>query len=414
MPVRHLLACVLLPFGVLPGSLDAQARPLSLEAALVEARAQSIQIRLAEANVAAARADLEAASVRSYNPEIGASVGPSSNSDTTLTSYQVGLSQTLELGGKRGNRQAAAEQRVTAALDRQTRSREEVLSRVRRAFGLALVAQVRMATAIEADSMAVLLNSAAAERLRLGAGNLLELNVAAAAAARARRARLETEQALSTALLELGAAIGLPASDAVTPTGELPRAQTIAPSEDSLVRLALTQRADLAALQAEVAAAEAEQRLAKSLAWPDPTIGVSGGQEEDFHVLQFSVGLPLPLWNRGQGARAQAAAGLERAQLVAAAARRQAEREVREAYRALARAVQAEAAFDQDVVGRLLENLALAEESFRAGKISLLTYNTVRADLVEARLDFLDAVADVIERGAALALAVGGEGRGTP
>ena len=409
MPVRHWLACVPLLFGSVPGTLDAQARPLRLEQALGEAREQSLELRLAEAELAVAGADLEAARLLLYNPEAGFSIGPSSNADTTLTSYEVGVSQTLELGGKRGHRTAAAERRVEAAEARLARSRELVFGRVRRAFGLALVAQARVATALEADSVAALLRSAAEERLRLGAGTLLEVNVASAASARERRARLEAEQGLTSALLELGAALGLPASDAVTPEGGIPPALAPARSEDELVQLALERRPDLAALRAEVAAAESEQRLARSLAWPDPTIGVSGGQEEEFRVLEFGLAIPLPLWNRGQGARAQAGAGLDRARLAEAVARREAEREVRGAYRALARAVTAEQAFDRDVVERLRENLALAEESFRAGKINLLIYNSVRRDLVEARLDYLDAVADVIERSAVLALAVGSD-----
>ncbi len=409
MSVRHLLACVPLLFGSIPGTLDAQARPLSLEQALSEAREKSLELRLAEAELAVARADLKAAHLRSYNPEAGFSIGPSTNADTTLTSYQVGVSQTLELGGKRGHRTATAERRVEAAEARLARSREVVFGRVRRAFGLALVAQARVSTAIEADSVATLLRSAAEERLRLGAGTALEVNVAAAAAARERRARFQAERDLTSALLELGAAVGLPASDPITPQGEMPRPFAPGRSEDELVQVALERRPDLAAFRAEIAAAESERQLARSLAWPDPTIGVSGGQAEDFRVLEFGFAIPLPLWNRGQGARAQAGATLDRARLAEALARREAEREVRNAYRALASAVAAEQAFDRDVVERLRENLALAEESFRAGKIGLLIYNGVRRDLVEARLDYLDAVAEVIERSAALTLAVGGD-----
>lgn len=409
MSVRHLLACVPLLFGSIPGTLDAQARPLSLEQALSEAREKSLELRLAEAELAVARADLKAAHLRSYNPEAGFSIGPSTNADTTLTSYQVGVSQTLELGGKRGHRTATAERRVEAAEARLARSREVVFGRVRRAFGLALVAQARVSTAIEADSVATLLRSAAEERLRLGAGTQLEVNVASAAAARERRARFQAEQDHTSALLELGSAVGLPASDPIAPAGEIPRAFAPGRSEDELVQVALERRPDLAAFRAEIAAAESERQLARSLAWPDPTIGVSGGQAEDFRVLEFGFAIPLPLWNRGQGARAQAGATLDRARLAEALARREAEREVRNAYRALASAVAAEQAFDRDVVERLRENLALAEESFRAGKIGLLIYNGVRRDLVEARLDYLDAVAEVIERSAALTLAVGGD-----
>ena len=408
MPVRHLLACAL-AFGLYcSGTLAAQERRLTLDQALSEAQEKSPEIHFAEADLAIARADLTTAKIFPYNPEVGFSIGPSSNADTSLTSYQFGVSQTLELGGKRGHRTTAAQRRVEAAEARLARSREVVVSRVRHAFGLAWVARARAAAAAESDSVAALLRYAAQERLRLGAGTQLEVNVATAAAAREYRARLQAARDLNSASLQLGAAIGIPSSDQVVPEGDFPLAERPTRTESALVEQALNQRADLLALRAEVAAAEADVRLAGSLAWPDPTFGVSAGQEEDFQVLQFGVALPIPVWNRGQGVRAQATATLSQIRLAETVARRDAEREVREAYRGLETAIEAERAFDQQVVARLGENLALAEESFRAGKIGLLVFNQVRRDLVDARLAYLDAVTDVIERQTALELAIGG------
>ena len=65
-------------------------------------------------------------------------------------------------------------------------------------------------------------------------------------------------------------------------------------------------------------------------------------------------------------------------------------------------------AFDRGVVDKLSENLALARESLRAGKIGLLEFNVVRRDLVETRRAFLDAMSEVVEARAALDAAAGG------
>lgn len=409
MTVRHLLACALLPLGfTLPGTASAQARPITLDQALAESRDRSPEIRSAEAELGVARADLKAARVWPYNPEAGFSIGPSSNDDTTLTSYQVGVSQTIELGGKRGLRTRSAARRVEAAEARVLRARAVSAAAVRRDFFLAVVARTRLSASVEADSVTVLLRDAAQERLRLGAGTQLEVNVAAAASAQARRARLAAEREWRTSLLRLGATIGLPPADTVIPEGTIPLAELPTQPEEDLVRTALARRADLTALRAEREAAESDVRLARSLAWPDPTLGVSAGKAEDFRVVEFGLSLPLPLWNRGQGARAQAGALLQRAQLTEGRSAREAEREIRDAYRGLATAIEAERAFDREVVERLGENLALAEQSFRAGKIGLLVFNIIRRDLVEGRLGYLDAVAEVIERQAALEQAAGG------
>ena len=53
-------------------------------------------------------------------------------------------------------------------------------------------------------------------------------------------------------------------------------------------------------------------------------------------------------------------------------------------------------------------DLELAQESLRAGKISLLEFNVVRRDLVDTRLGYLDALADLVEARSALELAAGG------
>lgn len=410
MTVRYFLACVLLTSSAIsPGVMSAQARTITLEQALGEARQRSLELRAADVEIASAKADLSAARVSPYNPEVGFTIGPSRNSDTTITSYQVGVSQTLELGGKRGLRAQAARSRVQAAEARRDRARILVFASVRRVYGLAVVARQRLSASIEGDSVAQLLLDAANERLRLGAGTQLEVNVAAAAAAQSRRTRLTAEREQRTTLLELGSVIGLSPSESIEPADASVPPDSLPGSEEQLVTRALAARGDIQSAIAERRASESDLRLARRLAVPDPTLGVSAGKAEDFNVVEFGISLPLPLWNRGQGSRAQAGAALARADLVESAARRNAERDVRDAYRGLSTALEAERGFDRDVIGRLSENLRLAEESFRAGKIGLLVFNNIRRDLVEARLAYLDAVAEVVERSAALERASGGE-----
>ena len=128
---------------------------------------------------------------------------------------------------------------------------------------------------------------------------------------------------------------------------------------------------------------------------------------DENRFLTFGLSLPLPLFNRGQTERAAAAGGFERARIVQQTGRQQVEREVQDAFQAYTRALEAQAGFDRDAVERMTENLQLAEESFRAGKIGLLVFSTVRRDLVEVRLAYLDALAELVEQGIALGVAIG-------
>ncbi len=383
-----------------------QGQPISLAEALRRAAALNPQVRTAEADTLAAQGLARAARLWGYNPELDVGVGRLGGPDSSRSSYALGIAQRFELGGKRSSRIDAADQLLVAARARLVRRRDEVGAGVTRAFRLAQVARLRLETAREAEQVATQLQVAAEERLRLGAGTQLEVNVAAAAASRERRARLLSQRAYASARIDLGAAIGLPGAEAPEPVLDLalPAAQNR--TEAELVALALERRPDLRAALAEREASAANLRGARALRWPDPALAATTGREES-KLVRLSLSFALPLLNRGQAERAEAAGVLDRARIAEDAQRKQVEREVHDAFQAYERAQEAYTAFDREVVERMSENLRLAEESFRAGKIGLLIFSTVRRDLVDARLSYLDAIAELVESWAALSLAVG-------
>lgn len=403
----HARTCVLFLALLCSTPAEGQQRSITLQEAVARALASHPDVKAAAANVAIARGELTSARVFAPNPSLATEFGPARNPDTSLTSVRFGLSQTVELAGKRRLRSTAAGFRLEAAESRRARVQAVVAWRAQRAFFLALVARNRLTTAAEADTVGLALLTAAQDRLQLGSGTQLELNVAAAAHARDRRTRLDAERQLATAQFELRAAIGAAISDSLVPAGDLPKFALVTTSVDSVLGESWRRRPDVAAIRADQSAAEAGLRLARSLAWPDPVIGVSRGRAEDFNVALLSVSLPLPIWNRNRGATATASASLDRARVVEDSARRAVELEVRDAYQAFAKAIESRDAFEAQVIERLTENLSLARESFQAGKISLFTYNTIRRDLVESQLAYLDALAETVERRYALALATG-------
>ena len=389
---------------------DALAVPqVTLPDALARAGSHP-DLAAAEADVRALQGELQAARTFTHNPEVFLEAGPASQGSRNGRDDTVSLSQTFELGGKRGRRAAAASARVDAGRARLDLTRRLLHGRVRRAYRRGIVARQRLTSAREAEAIAEELKTAADERLRLGAGTLLQVNAAAAARGRAVADRLAAERRLREARTELAAAVGDPAAPELEPADEALEAPPPAPDEQALVALALAARADLAALRAETLAAEAEVRLADALAVPDVTGAVSHAREglEDRRATTFGITIPLPLLNRNQGGRAAARARLERARTVETGARQAAERELRSAVRRYALATSATASFDRDVVERLADNLNLALESFRAGKISLLEFNVVRRDLVETRMAYLDAVEEMVDARAALEVGAGG------
>jgi cobalt-zinc-cadmium efflux system outer membrane protein len=320
---------------------------------------------------------------------------------------ELGVGQLIEIGGKRGARSDAANARLRATESSLARQSQLIALDARRTFALVLIAEQRVKTANEADSIGADLLRYAQERLELGVGTTLDVNVAAASSARDKRQRLAAEQLHSEALLDFRAAIGVPLGSDVRPDGTIDLPTMPSQTEDALVAAGVAKRPDLVAVTEERVAAEAERRYARALAVPDPSLGLSIGRD-DFRSKMFTVGIQVPLWHRAEGSRIAAGAAVERATSVEQLARRDVEREVRQAYGGLARTIEAARSFERDVIATLGANLELARQSLENGKISLITYNTVRRELIAARLEYFDALAEVLQRRYELAAATGG------
>lgn len=386
------------------------AARISLPEALRIAAEVHPDIRTSEADRRAAEGRLLEARTYPFNPEVSAEAGPSRNPELSTSDAAISLRQTLELGGKRTKRSAAASARLEASTGLSSWARLAVLVRVRRTYGLAILARHRLGSAREAEAIASELKAAADERLRLGAGTLLELNVATAAAGRARAELVAAELALTDAQIALAAAVGDPGRVELEPVEDrLPLFAAIPDDEAAFVERSLAARPDLASARRDVQAAEAEVRVADSAAVPDLTLGVTQGREglDDARSTLFGVSLPIPLFNRNQGPRVSARAALDRSRAAENALRQAVTREALAAHRRYTLTRQAVEGFDRDVVEKLGENLTLALQSFQAGKIGLLEFNIVRRELVETRVSFLGAERELVEAQAALELAAG-------
>lgn len=408
--------CLLLAMSV--AAAPAFAQELTLAEALRRASEGHPDLRVAEAELAAAEGELRSARTYPLNPVLSASVGRETNPDSAAgrgSATEFALDQPLEIG-KRSARVASAKARVAAAQARLAQTRVGVLAGARRAFLLAQAARDRLRIVLEAEAVADELRSFASERLRLGAGTQLESNVAAAAAGRARAERLAAERRLRLARAELATAVAAPRGELPDAAGAFPSLSPPIETADVFVARALTERADLRAVRQESLAAAADVKTAGKLAIPDPVVGLRFGRAShppgegspDERLVQLGLTLPLPLFNRNQGGIAVAKALETRARQVELALEQAVEREARAAYDAYQIAVEGALGFDRDVIDRVGENLGLARESLRAGKISLLEFNVVRRDLVETRFGYLDALADLVEARFALELAAGG------
>ena len=236
--------------------------------------------------------------------------------------FSAGLSQTLELGGKRGKRKVVAElelQQVRAeisALERQ------IAAEIRRKYATALAA-ARQLDVVErllaADAELVRVTEA-----RLSEGDVapLDLNLVKVESDRLRVQRIEARNQLETALLEIRGLIGFDAAEPLRLAPQTDRPPRLELGLSELTASALRERADLQAALIGERLGTAKINLARSQSVPNVTPSVrfsrtkgiidlpptaGGGFAGDLdNELTFGVSIDIPIFNRNQGEIASA------------------------------------------------------------------------------------------------------------
>jgi len=417
MTLRHiksapLAALILLVAHAAP---PAPAPYLTLAAAREQALARNADLRVAETQVAAAFAQRQGAH-EIPNPTLGLSTSKL-NTDHRSNRTDLGnglldrsfdtivsLGQLIELGGKRGLRQASAASALQVAEAQRDDVRRLLLLAVTQAYVATVssrdIATVRLASAASLRREAEIaghrfaagdISSADRTQIELAAGQL-ELD-----AAQARR------DAAAAALL-LETLLGEP-----QPTGTIALTASLA----ELVPLDLTNaasapRPDLAAATANLAKADSDLDLARRGRVPDVTVSVQYERQppDQPNTVGVGVSLPLPLWNRNGGAiagarsaRAQAAATLDKTRTQAAA-------DVAGARIALATAAERAQRYAATLEPQSAAIAATLSYAYEHGGASLLEMLAAQRNHNDVRLAALLARADWLVASAALTTAL--------
>ena len=375
----------------LANPVPASAQALRLEDVLARARARAPEVIAALARVDEARAQLLGVSPRLRdNPVLEVAAGPRTGAGDVTLDWSVGAAQSFETGGQRRARIDAAEADVTRAIAAADDVSRTVTRDVALAFVRVLAADERIRLLQGAEAVANELQSATERRYQAGDIAALDLNLTRIAAARAHTDRISAEAARTEALRPVRIVIGDTTGTSTTLTGPLDRA----PAPRATLVAAIEQAPALRQASAELARAEADLRLGQALARPDVNAGLSVRREQDDHIISGGVIFTLPVFQSGQGTRAEAVARRQRVTLEREAVRRVLETEIDtglaiyELRRAAADVLRTTAIPAAD------DNETLATRSLEAGEMSLLNYLLVRQDVTATRLAYIDALAD--------------------
>jgi cobalt-zinc-cadmium efflux system outer membrane protein len=167
-------------------------------------------------------------------------------------------------------------------------------------------------------------------------------------------------------------------------------------------------RPDVAALLGEERAGKAEERLGRAMRWPDLGVRGSYAREGDEQVLLGGIVIRLPLFDRGQEARAAGRARSQRARAERRLLTSGIARDIRVGSERRARLEEAVKLLRDEAVPILEDSEKLLARSLETGLIGLGDYLAARRELLAAREEYLDRLLDVAIAGVELDLGAGG------
>jgi len=387
---------------------EATIRQLSLDQAIVEALDRSPTARARRAAVEEAEARLVTAETYPHDPELQVRGADREGDAVSSTDWNVQLTQPIEIGGQRSRRMESASTEVAVA-DAGLRREERLLqARVTAVFVESLRARELLDVERANADLVQSLSEVARRRFEAGDVPEIEVNLALAQLGRAQRSLRLAQAAYDVARATLAEVVGLDPVLALEPVGELELPRRAPAPVSELVHGAIRHRADLEALRNTIEAARARVELARSDAVPDLRVKAFYGREEGTdRLIGGSIGIRIPIFNRNQGAIAEARAAEHRASADRDAAELRIRREVVEARARYEAALDASELLRESVLGTLEENLSLLERSFEAGKVGWTDVLVFRREFIDSRRDYVESLADAWYTAVELDLAAG-------
>jgi cobalt-zinc-cadmium efflux system outer membrane protein len=186
-----------------------------------------------------------------------------------------------------------------------------------------------------------------------------------------------------------------------------PKPREVTPSLEQLKELAVRSRPDLASLSLQEKQMLQLVEFEKAQRIPDLTLG--GGYKKDFEVNSFyaSVTLPLPLFDRNQGALKRASAELRRAGNQFLWRKLQIRFEVERSYRNYREQQDTVARVERDLLQAADTVLETTRASYEAGESSLTDYLDALRVSLEASVSFYDLLLQLEQSRIQLEHAVG-------
>jgi len=306
----------------------------------------------------------------------------------------LGLSQVLELGDKRGRRIAVAGAERDVATTEQQAQQLDALAEVVRRFIDVVAAQERASLAAQTASLTERTTKTIAARVAAARIPQAELSRAQIAVTRARADERQAESVLRGARRVLVAMWGDTDVSFKFARADLLQLEPLAPLESLQERM--DRNPDLVRFASETRLREAELRLAQSQARPNLTVGVGLRRFQATGDVGFTAGISaaLPLFDRNQGAIAEARVRRQQTDSQEKATRIRLQAQLFALYQQLLASRDLLNTLQSEALPQARAALDQTQFGYDRGRFSYLELGVVQQELVSLRAAVIDAAAD--------------------
>ena len=397
LTVATTVACMLAASSF--GQTVAIPTPLTYDQALAVATSRNLGVAAARRQRAIREAGVRAAR-QIPNPDVNLEL------TQDLPHQVIGFGLPVEIGGRRARRIDLAQEEMTLAdVDMQAALRD-VRREVRQAFYTLIAADERVRLTESVLEIARRVRDAAQARFEAGAAPRLEVLQADLGVTRAETDADLSRSTRDAAQATLNAVLDLPPEQTLAVSGLLTDHSATVDYEQALA-MAVKSNVDLVSLDRQIAVEQRRTDLLRAERTPAPVLSVSAlfnAQPDYTSAAGLGIGFTLPLFARNQGEIAQSIATTAQLRAQRDSVLRVVENNV---FGAMAR-IDAERrqvdAYASRLVPTATELEALAEESYRAGRISALgvldaqrNLRDVSREALQAGIDLQMSLADLEE-----------------
>lgn len=368
----------------------------TLDQAVRDAGGAAPAAEAAEASIAATRAAQAVAALRP-NPQVQGQIenvvgsGPYSGLQGAETT--IGVAIPIELGGKRGARIGVAEAQFSRAVVQAAIARADVRLQVTSLYIEAVAANRRLSAAGDQARIAGDASRAADVRVQAGRASPIEQQRANVARINAEANVERLTRLANAARTNLSRRLGGPV---VLPLDASFLDQLPSTSYGPASPVKITGTLAYAASEADVAIADAGVRLARSNRIPDLNVGPALRRFEATNdtAAVFSVSIPMPLFNNGRAAVAQASAERSRADAQRRITAQDVAQAITDAGVEAENAATTARATSGPALAAAQEAARIARIGYREGKFGQLELLDAERTLAETRVAAIDALAN--------------------